>query len=151
VPLIRRKQTIDVTQENKNIDENDVEDDVNPVENEINQDIARINYNSNEDDIVMDLISNEKEDRERVILETGGTSLRDFSKKVRSVTEKSPYIKIIIDEKSYIIKKSSYCWLLDQSNGRVGTDRLKRFIGSTRKTPPTKNFQATFNLDHENR
>jgi len=27
-----------------------------------------------------------------------------------------------------IVKKSSYCWLLDECNGKVSTDRLRRFI-----------------------
>lgn len=100
-------------------------------------------------DEVMDLISNEisNEDRECDTLETSCISLKDFSKKVHSESEKSPYLYNIIYS---IIKKSSYCWLLDQSDGRVSTGRLKRFIGSTRKTPkktPCKNSKSTLTIN----
>lgn len=100
-------------------------------------------------DEVMDLISNEisNEDSECDTLETSFISLKDFSKKVHSESEKSPYLYNIIYS---IIKKSSYCWLLDQSDGRVSTGRLKRFIGSTRKTPkktPCKNSKSTLTIN----
>ncbi|CAG9768534.1 unnamed protein product [Ceutorhynchus assimilis] len=145
VPLIKRKQNIGVTQENVNMNEDDVEVGENCEENEIDHDVANTNNISDESNIVMnevmDLISENisseisNEDGEGDTLETGSINLKDFSGKVHVVSEKSPYIEVVIGKKTSIIKKSSYCWLLDQSNGRVSTDRLKRFIGSTRKAP----------------
>jgi len=56
--------------------------------------------------------------------------LKDFSSQVlqKSITENSPFIKIKANGKIMIVKKSSYCWLLDECNGKVSTDRLRRFI-----------------------
>jgi len=56
--------------------------------------------------------------------------LKNFSSQVlqKSITENSPFIKIKADGKIMIVKKSSYCWLLDECNGKVSTDRLRRFI-----------------------
>lgn len=134
-------------QDDKDIDEDDVELNENSEENEIDQDVA--NCVNNEDCIIMakvaDLISNEIPNRKcDDSLETSSISLKDFSHKVHSISEKSPYIKLTLAKKSSIIKKSSYCWLLDQSNSRVSTDRLKRFIGSaskTQKKTPSKKSQ----------
>lgn len=54
--------------------------------------------------------------------------LKDFSENISDIKEDSAYIKVKIGDTSAVIKKSSYCWLLDESSGRVSTDRLKRFV-----------------------
>jgi len=50
--------------------------------------------------------------------------LKNFSSQVlqKSITENSPFIKIKADGKIMIVKKSSYCWLLDECNDKVSTD-----------------------------
>lgn len=55
--------------------------------------------------------------------------LKDFSKQVpqESITENSPFIEIKVDNKM-IVKKSSYCWFLDECKGKISKDRLRRFI-----------------------
>lgn len=41
---------------------------------------------------------------------------------------KSPFIQIKIKNNSMVIKKSTLCWLLDNENNLVSTDRLRRFF-----------------------
>lgn len=52
--------------------------------------------------------------------------LKDFSKQFsqKSITENSPFIEIIND-KIMIVKKSSYCWFLDDCKSKVSTDRYE--------------------------
>lgn len=38
-----------------------------------------------------------------------------------------------------IVKKSSYCWFLDECKGKISTDRLRRFISSNKINKRTKN------------
>jgi len=56
--------------------------------------------------------------------------LKDFSKQIsrKSITENSPFVEIKVNDKIMIVKKSSYCWLLDECKGKISTDRLRRFI-----------------------
>lgn len=42
--------------------------------------------------------------------------------------EKGAFVKINLNSKSLIIKKSSLCWLLDAGSQRVSSDRLQRFL-----------------------
>ncbi|CAG9765761.1 unnamed protein product [Ceutorhynchus assimilis] len=68
------------------------------------------------------------EDKE-VCVKEDAINLKDFSYKNMKITENSPFIKINLPQnKSAVIKKSSYCWLLSDNNGKVSSDRLKRFI-----------------------
>lgn len=68
--------------------------------------------------------------------------LKDFSKQVpqKSITENSPFIKIKVNDKIMIVKKSSYCWFLDECNGKVSTDRLRRFITGNKINKRKKNY-----------
>ncbi|CAH1112900.1 unnamed protein product [Psylliodes chrysocephalus] len=76
--------------------------------------------------------------------------LKDYSDRIKSVDENSPYVKVQLKDKSAIIKKSSYCWLLSESNGRISNDRLKRFIvgatGNTLKVSKLKKSNSKINL-----
>lgn len=54
--------------------------------------------------------------------------LKDYSKLASEVDVNSPYLKISVNNKVKVIKKSSFCWLLDEKNGKVSTDRLRRFF-----------------------
>ena len=50
------------------------------------------------------------------------------------ISENSSFIKINLSQnKTAIIKKSSYCWLLSDNNGKVSSDRLERFVISEKK------------------
>ncbi|KAL0100980.1 hypothetical protein PUN28_019401 [Cardiocondyla obscurior] len=65
--------------------------------------------------------------------------LKDFSEKVSksSITENSLFIEIEINNKIIVVKKFSYCWFLDEGNGKISTDRLRRFM--TVSSSPEKN------------
>lgn len=69
--------------------------------------------------------------------EMDSLDLKDFSNKFTEadITEKSPYVRVKLKEKYLIIKKSSFCWLLDESSGKVSKDRLRRFYSSNRTLP----------------
>lgn len=54
--------------------------------------------------------------------------LKDYSKTVQNVDEKSKFIKFEIGDITSIIKKSFYIWLLDECEENVSNDRLKHFI-----------------------
>lgn len=54
--------------------------------------------------------------------------LKDYSDKIKNVEENSAYVEVQLKDGSAIIKKSSFCWLLSECNGRISNDRLKRFI-----------------------
>ncbi|CAH0556925.1 unnamed protein product [Brassicogethes aeneus] len=47
---------------------------------------------------------------------------------VREIKENSPFVQTKLKDKDIIVKKSSFCWLLDENNDKVSTYRLKRFI-----------------------
>lgn len=59
--------------------------------------------------------------------------LKDYSESTTDLSPTSPFLKIKVKNKIAIIKKSSFCWLLDESNGRLSTDRLQRFISGKQK------------------
>ncbi|KAF5280410.1 hypothetical protein FQR65_LT03219 [Abscondita terminalis] len=89
------------------------------------------------DDYAIEEIRNETiiEDSEERSLD-----LKDYSQNVKDISQDSIYVKIDLKDKIAIIKKSSLCWLLNESNGRVSNDRLRRFIisGSTDRTNNSK-------------
>lgn len=39
-----------------------------------------------------------------------------------------------------IVKKSSYCWFLDECNGKISTDRLQRFVTGNKINKRTKKY-----------
>jgi len=100
-------------------------DDINYIEREIDNDCCinakSINVEKVDNSILFDNFDDFKSKR---------LELKDFSRQIlqKSITENSPFIKIKADGKIMIVKKSSYCWLLDECNGKVSTDRLRRFI-----------------------
>lgn len=67
--------------------------------------------------------------------------LKDFSKQIsqKSLTENSLFIKIKINDKEKIVKKSSNCWFLDECKGKISTDRLRRFLIVNKTHKQTKN------------
>lgn len=64
--------------------------------------------------------------------------LRDFSNQIPNPTEESPYLRISVENKFIIVKKSSFCWFLDQSGGKVSTDRIRRFFSKKNETKNAK-------------
>ncbi|KAL0100589.1 hypothetical protein PUN28_019732 [Cardiocondyla obscurior] len=73
--------------------------------------------------------------------------LKDFSEKVSksSIIENSPFIEIEINKKIIVVKKSSYCWLLDEGNGKISTDRLRRFMTGNTINKRPKNYTTKSN------
>ncbi|CAG9820729.1 unnamed protein product [Phaedon cochleariae] len=64
--------------------------------------------------------------------------LKDYSNKDVDTSENSPYLKMSLDkDRSIIIKKSTFVWLLDEGNGRVSSDRLKRFVVTKKRSSST--------------
>jgi hypothetical protein len=53
--------------------------------------------------------------------------------------DKSPFLNISLGDKTSIVKKSSLCWLLDEKNEKVSTDRLFRFIRNSK--PSSKRLE----------
>lgn len=52
----------------------------------------------------------------------------------------SPFIEIEVNDKIKVVKKSSYYWLLEEGNGKISTDRLRRFITGNKTNKRTKNY-----------
>ncbi|KAF5273029.1 hypothetical protein FQR65_LT04771 [Abscondita terminalis] len=70
----------------------------------------------------------------------GGSNLKDYSGKVKEVTEDSQYVKLDLENgKTAVIKKSTYCWLLEEERSRVSS--LRRFIGSSKDQSKTRSKQ----------
>lgn len=65
----------------------------------------------------------------------------------RVVSKTSPYVEISHASKRIVVKKTSLCWLLRTSEGKLSSDRLKRVQTSTRGNPKhcikRKNLQKT--------
>lgn len=93
-----------------------------------------------EKDLFKDFLANDKElvspgENIKTSIETD-LDLKDYSDKNVDVSENGSYVKLFLpDSKTIVVKKSSYCWLLDEGNGRVSTDRLKRFIVNSKRKP----------------
>ena len=93
----------------------------------------------NEKDLFKDFVENDKElvpsTLEEHNIETD-LDLKDYSNKNVDLSENGSYLKLTLpNSKTIVVKKSSYCWLLDEGNARVSTDRLKRFIISSKRQP----------------
>ncbi|KAF5279212.1 hypothetical protein FQR65_LT03460 [Abscondita terminalis] len=70
----------------------------------------------------------------------GGSNLKDYSGKVKEVTEDSQYVKLDLENgKTAVIKESTYCWLLEEERDRVSS--LRRFIGSSKAQSKTRSKQ----------
>lgn len=56
--------------------------------------------------------------------------LKDYSYIIKNVHRNSKFIQLDYGDKTIIIiiRKSNYIWLLDECNGKVSNDRLRRFI-----------------------
>jgi hypothetical protein len=85
-----------------------------------------------------------------------GLNLKDFSKQFMNDDDLSiskipislPFAKIILaNKKSMVIKKSSLCWLLEQSRDRVSSYRLKRFINTSNNR---LNYKPEYSHQHIN-
>ncbi|KAF5288441.1 hypothetical protein FQR65_LT02093 [Abscondita terminalis] len=61
--------------------------------------------------------------------------LKDYSdQNIDLSSGKTPFLKVILEnEETMIIKKSSYCWLLDEGKGKISNDRLRRFYINTKR------------------
>lgn len=67
--------------------------------------------------------------------------MKDFSSNFpqsEDVVEKGPFVKVTMGAKSTVIKKSSLCWLLEESKTKVSTDRLRRFITASKSSDSKK-------------
>lgn len=71
----------------------------------------------------MTLLHNVKED----------LNLTDYSVAKKSIHkfDESPFVELLVGGKRTVLKKTSFCWLLNSGNERVSTDRLKRFISQS--------------------
>lgn len=107
------------------------------IEHEIDNDCSINVRSTNVEDVDNSILFDNFDDFKLENLE-----LKDFSKQVpqKSITENSPFIEIKVNDKIMIVKKSSYCWFLDECNGKVSTDRLRRFITGNKINKRTKNY-----------
>lgn len=108
-----------------------------PTDFEIDSEITRHQEEEPENSLLNQILNNDfildSEVRE-VGNKEDATNLKDFSHKHIKISENSSFMKINLPQnKTAIIKKSSYCWLLSDNNGKVSSDRLKRFIVSEKK------------------
>ncbi|CAH1103812.1 unnamed protein product [Psylliodes chrysocephalus] len=56
--------------------------------------------------------------------------------------DKGSFVRVSVEDKSTVIRKSSLCWLLDQAKDKVSSDRLRRFIGNRPKSLKPENLQV---------
>nr|CAI5842637.1 unnamed protein product [Callosobruchus analis] len=80
----------------------------------------------NEDDSKCELnviIENQNQENDNKKINMLG--LKNYSDTVQDITEDSQYVKIVIDNKVAVIKKSSYIWLLDEHEGKISNDRMR--------------------------
>ncbi|XP_044760486.1 uncharacterized protein LOC123317922 [Coccinella septempunctata] len=62
--------------------------------------------------------------------------LRSYDQKLMDdKIEDGPYVRVTVGNKSKIIRKSSLCWLLEETKNRVSTDRLQRFVVKSTERP----------------
>jgi hypothetical protein len=57
----------------------------------------------------------------------------DGGKTSRKTYKTGLFVTVKVNGKPVVIKKSSLCWLLDDTKGRVSTDRLRRFINNSKE------------------
>ena len=75
------------------------------------------------------------EDLENNTDKEGGLDLKDYTGRNVDLSGNSPFLKVSLpNKKDIIVKKSLFCWLLEEEKGRISTDRLKRFQINKRKT-----------------
>ncbi|KAF5283137.1 hypothetical protein FQR65_LT14066 [Abscondita terminalis] len=68
--------------------------------------------------------------------------LVDYSKKISNLSVVSPFVEVQMENgKKIVVKKSSLCWFLDENNGRVSTDRLRRFMVRNKGAKEMRNSQ----------
>lgn len=69
-------------------------------------------------------------------LEIKSMNLKNFSDKFKghAIPENSPYVRIFIDEKEFVLKKTSLCWLLRTEYTKLSSDRLMR-VRATAQQP----------------
>ena len=85
-------------------------------------------------DFYTTLIKNEEDLSRQFHKVDDDIDLKHYSAKNVSISEESPFLKLVLpNNKTTVIKKSSYCWLLDEENGKISTDRLKRFVLAKKK------------------
>ncbi|KAK4876529.1 hypothetical protein RN001_009035 [Aquatica leii] len=62
--------------------------------------------------------------------------MRSYDDKMADeIIEEDPYVRVTVGNKSKVIKKSSLCWLLEETKNRISTDRLKRFLPKSTEKP----------------
>ncbi|KAK4880682.1 hypothetical protein RN001_008828 [Aquatica leii] len=62
--------------------------------------------------------------------------MRSYDDKMADkIFEEGPYVRVTVGNKSKVIKKSSLCWLLEETKNRISTDRLKRFLSKNTERP----------------
>lgn len=118
--------------ENKSQDSDDSSDDtdnfqIDQTENQtLDQNLCE-DKNKNENSLIENI-----RDMETFVHKDDVLDLKDYSDKMKHVEGNSTYVEVLLKDgsanRSAVIKKSSFCWLLSESNGRISNDRLKRFI-----------------------
>ncbi|KAF5277575.1 hypothetical protein FQR65_LT15952 [Abscondita terminalis] len=87
-----------------------------------------------EEDILnnIELLDVTEKNKNRKVENIGNViNLKDYSNVVDVVDEDSPFLKVKLGKRGdAVIKKSTYCWLLE--DGRVSTDRIRRFYTNTK-------------------
>nr|CAI5829152.1 unnamed protein product [Callosobruchus analis] len=114
----------------------------------------------NEDDSKFELnviIENQNQENDNKKINMLG--LKNYSDTVQDITEDSQYVKIVIDNKVASHKKSSYIWLLDEHEGKISNDRMRRFIakevkgeqkkGRTRERPKQNRKTPEENMEQD--
>ncbi|KAF5286417.1 hypothetical protein FQR65_LT12598 [Abscondita terminalis] len=128
-------KTVHITGKLENFDcEEDVVDE--SVQNiEEDEEIVNINH------LLISLENDEQANTKRK-----GTKLKNYPE-VTNLKEDSPFVRIKLeDDSEIVVKKSSYCWLLQDDRGRVSSDRLKRFhLTAKKKKLPTANTKRKSN------
>ncbi|KAK4884057.1 hypothetical protein RN001_000328 [Aquatica leii] len=62
--------------------------------------------------------------------------MRSYDDKMADeIIEEGPYVRVTVGNKSKVIKKSSLCWLLEETKNKISTDRLKRFLSKSTERP----------------
>lgn len=112
--------------------ESDIEDFTNYPETETEPE--KLNMNDKVNNINLELNSSTLDSTS----DRSSLDLKDYSNEISNVKEEDVYLEIQLKNKTAVIKKSTYCWLLSDSNGRLSNDRLRRFIVNKSVKPTLK-------------
>lgn len=71
---------------------------------------------------------NTGKDRFSIPIKMKSMNLKNFADKFegRDIPENSPYVRLLIDKKEFVLKKTSLCWLLRSEYVKLSSDRVMR-------------------------